>query len=104
MRDLRYRVRSSFAHRFCASIRLALALGIGPTHAIFSVVNAAPFSALPSRFLAPRLVWDQLVKLGLDRFPVSYANYLDYRTENGVFQDVASFAYAEFNRTAGDQA
>jgi putative ABC transport system permease protein len=50
------------------------------------------------------VVWDQLVKLGLDRFPVSYANYLDYRAQNGVFQDVAAFTYSEFNLTAGDQA
>ncbi len=106
MHDLRYAIRQLVRHPGFALVSvLALALGIGANTAIFSVVNAALLRPLPYRDSSRLVVvWDQLVKLGLDRFPVSYANYLDYRTENGVFQDVAAFAYAEFNLTAGDQA
>ena len=106
MHDLRYAIRQLVRHPgFTLVAVLALGLGIGANTAIFSVVNAALLRPLPyhdsSRLV---VVWDQLVKLGMDRFPVSYANYLDYQAQNGVFQDVAAFTYSEFNLTAADQA
>jgi putative ABC transport system permease protein len=106
MHDLRYAIRQLVRHPgFTVVAVLALGLGIGANTAIFSVVNAALLRPLPYRDSSRLVVvWDQLVKLGLDRFPVSYANYLDYRAQNGVFQDVAAFTYSEFNLTAGDQA
>jgi len=84
---------------------IALALGIGANTAIFTVVNAALVRPLPYRD-ASRLVvvWDQLSKLGLDHFPVSYANYLDYKTGNRVFEDLGAFSPVEFNLTLRDQA
>jgi putative ABC transport system permease protein len=106
MHDLRYAIRQLVRHPgFTLVSVLALGLGIGANTAIFSVVNAALLRPLPYRDSSRLVVvWDQLVKLGLDRFPVSYANYLDYRAQNTVFQDVAAFANVEFNLTAGDQA
>ncbi len=106
MHDLRYAIRQLVHHPGFAFVSvLALGLGIGANTAIFSVVNAALLRPLPYRDSSRLVVvWDQLVKLGMDRFPVSYANYLDYRAQNGVFEDVAAFTYAEFNLTAADQA
>jgi putative ABC transport system permease protein len=106
MHDLRYAIRQLVRHPGFALVSvIALGLGIGANTAIFSVVNAALLRPLPYRDSSRLVVvWDQLVKLGLDRFPVSYANYLDYRAQNTVFQDVAAFANVEFNLTAGDQA
>jgi predicted permease len=106
MHDLRYAIRQLVRHPgFTVVAVLALGLGIGANTAIFSVVNAALLRPLPYRDSSRLVVvWDQLVNLGLDRFPVSYANYLDYRAQNGVFQDVAAFTYSEFNLTAADQA
>ena len=84
---------------------LALALGIGANTAIFSVVNAALLRPLPypdgARLM---VVWDRLSKLGIAEFPVSYANYLDYKAGNRVFENVAAFSAAEFNLTTADSA
>jgi len=106
MHDLRFAVRQLVRHPGFALVSvLALGLGIGANTAIFCVVNALLLRPLPYRDSSRLVVvWDHLVKLGLDRFPVSYANYLDYRAQNSVFEEVAAFAYAEFNLTAADQA
>src|SRR6202521_5190921 len=106
MRDIRYALRLLIRdRRFTLVAVIALALGIGANTAIFSVVNAALMRPLPYRD-ASRLVvvWDQLSKLGLDQFPVSSANYLDYKTGNRVFEDLAAFSPMEFNLTLRDQA
>ena len=79
---------------------LTLALGIGANTAIFSVVDAVllrPFPYKNSGRLV--MIWDQLTKLGLTQFPVTFANYRDYRNQNGVFEDIAAFDYANFNLT-----
>ena len=106
MHDLRYAVRQLVRHPgFTLASVVALALGIGANTAIFSVVNAALLRPLPYRNSARlAVVWDQLTKLGLQRFPVSMANYFDYRAQNKVFEDLAAFSYTEFNLTAADQA
>jgi putative ABC transport system permease protein len=106
MRDVRYAFRILLRDPGFAVIAiLALALGIGANTAIFSVVNAAFLRPLPypdgSRLM---VVWDRLSKLGIAQFPVSYANYLDYKSGNRVFEDVAAFSSAEFNLTTAEQA
>ena len=106
MRDIRYAFRILLRDPGFASIAIvALALGIGANTAIFSVVNAALLRPLPypdgARLM---VVWDRLSKLGIAQFPVSYANYLDYKAGNRVFEDVAAFSVAEFNLTTAEQA
>ncbi len=83
---------------FTLATVLTLALGIGANTAVFSVVDAVVLRPLPYRD-AVRLVvvWDQLLKLGLDQFPVTFANYADYRRENRVFEDIAAFNYSDVN-------
>jgi len=83
---------------FTLAAVLTLALGIGANTSVFSVLDAVVLRPLPYRD-AGRLVivWDQLLKLGLDQFPVTYANYADYRRENRVLEDIAAFNTSDVN-------
>ena len=87
---------------FTAAAVLTLALGIGATTAIFSVVYAVLLRPLPYRE-PERLV--QLYETGLrgggSRDWVSFPNFLDWRRQNQVFEDVAAYRYWPFT-VAGD--
>ena len=89
-RDLRYTVRLALKQPgFAAVAVLTLALGIGATTAIFSVVYGVLLKPLP--FGEPdRLVgmWHRAPELGFDVFQQSPATYFTYRKENRVFEDV----------------
>ena len=89
-RDLRYAVRLAWKQPgFAAVAVLTLALGIGATTAIFSVVHGVLLKPLP--FAEPdRLVgmWHRAPELGFDVFQQSPATYFTYRKENRVFEDV----------------
>lgn len=90
MRNLRLALRS-LARRpaFCAVVIVTLALGIGATGAVFSVVNAVLLKPLPYR--APdrlALIWSKWTNF--DKTWVSEAEYLDYQRME-QFEDVASW-------------
>jgi hypothetical protein len=78
--DLRYAVRALLKHKtFAATAIVTLALGIGATSAIFTIVNAALFKPLPrpnpEELLAlttpsPRAPTGQLFLFIRDRVPV----------------------------------
>lgn len=75
---------------------LTLALGIGATTAIFSILDAVVLRPLP--FPDP----DRLVRLWetnpqTDSFSVSELNYLDWREENRSFTDMAAIRYASLS-------
>jgi putative ABC transport system permease protein len=83
---------------------LTLGLGIGASAAIFSVVNAVLIRKLPytdSEGLV--LVWERFQGLGLDTIPISASEYVDYRNENQVFEEVASYNTLDFNLTGQDE-
>jgi putative ABC transport system permease protein len=106
MHDFRHALRLLFRNPgLTLIVAAALGLGIGANTAIFSVVNASLLRPLPYRD-ASRLVvvWDQLLKLGIRQFPVSDANYLDYKNTSRVFEDLAAFQFSDFNLTGGDLA
>jgi hypothetical protein len=74
---------------FTAITLLTLAIGIGSTTAVFSVVEGVLLKPLP--YANP----DQLIAVGhssawlkLDNLPVSPSCYLVYREENRTFQDI----------------
>ncbi|MEO7998050.1 MAG: permease prefix domain 1-containing protein, partial [Gemmatimonadaceae bacterium] len=86
MQDLRYGTRSLLrVPAFTVTAVIALALGIGASTAIFSVVNGVLLRPLAYR--AP----DELVTvLHNGRNPVSPANFRDWRTQMHAFTNMAA--------------
>src|SRR5580765_3557429 len=100
--DARYGVRLMIrAPGFAAAIILTVALGIGATTAMFSVVDCVLLQPLPYRE-PDRLVnlWNTAHKRGLPRAYVGNANVADWKARNHVFEDIAVLrAVANFNLT-----
>ncbi len=98
LRDLRHAVRTLTGHPgYTAAAVLTLALGIGANTAIFSVVDAVLLRPLP--FPEPdRLVDVLAVRSGpeTDRVAISPADFLAWRAQGRVFQDLG--AYVPFGR------
>jgi len=79
---------------FAAIAVLTLALGIGATTAIFSVVNGVllrPFPYEdPDRLV---VIWERNLTRGLPYMVVSPPNYADWRDQNQVFERIGAFAW-----------
>jgi putative ABC transport system permease protein len=86
VQDLRYGARAlARTPGFTAAAVLALALGIGASAAVFSVVNSVLLRPLPYMD-AEQLV----VILHRAKNPVAPANYLDWRRESRAFEDMGA--------------
>ena len=99
MNDLRYALRSLFKQPgFAAVVVVTLALGIGASTAIFSVVNAVLLRPLPFPH-AERLqvVWGNYRSLNIERLRAKAAEYEDYAKQTEVFDAVAAYANHSFN-------
>ena len=87
---------------------LVLGLGIGANTAIFSVVNTVLLRPLPFEDPARIVhVWHVPPPKsfpGMTRFSVSTANYIDWRQQNDVFEDMAMYTGSSMNLTGGDKA
>lgn len=105
LHDLRFGIRLLIKNPgFSAVAILALALGIGANTAIFSVVDAVLFKALP--FDHPdRLVevWERDLNKGDDHDSVMASNYLDWKNRSRVFQDMAAHAGGAANLTGNGE-
>ena len=109
LQDLRYGLRVlRKSPGFAAVAMLVLALGIGANTAIFSVVNAVLLRPLPFEDPARIVhVWHVPPPKsfpGITRFSVSTANYIDWRRQNDVFEDMAIYTGSSMNLTGGDKA
>jgi putative ABC transport system permease protein len=106
LQDIRYAVRTLWKNPgFTIVAALTLALGVGATTAIFSVVNAVMLRPLPFAE-ADRLVriWESNVERGWPTFAVSHPNYLDWRTQATAFESLAATTNAGFTWTSNGQA
>jgi len=106
--DVRYGLRVlRKSPAFTAVAVLTLALGIGANTAIFSVVNAVLFQPLPFRDPGRLMVvWHtppQKSFPGVTKFVVSPANYLDWRDQNHVFEQMSAVGFGKFNLTGMGQ-
>ena len=93
MNELKYALRSLRKSPGYAAIAiLTLALGIGVTTGIFSVVDAVLLRPLPYRDPA-RLatVWKSIPLKNIERDWTSYPTYFNWKNENHVFEDLALF-------------
>ncbi len=101
LKDIRYGVRTLLKHPgFTCIAVLTLALGIGANTAIFSVVNAVLLRTLP--FREPDrlvMVWEDAAFAGFPRNTPAPANYADWKAQNQVFEDMATFDQRSFNLT-----
>lgn len=105
LQDLRYSVRMLLKKpSFTIIAILALAIGIGANTAIFSVVNAILLRPLPYKnFERISMIWMDNPKLGVAEDWHSYPNYVDFKEQNQVYEDMAAFNNRSFNLTgAGD--
>src|SRR5579884_2820726 len=91
--DLRFAARILARNKtFTATAILALALGIGATSAAFSVLYGVLLRPLPYR--EPERLVRVYVENPRERFhdfPLSPADFLDYRARAHVFQEVATY-------------
>jgi len=99
IQDIRYALRMLVRNPGFALVAvLALALGIGPNSAIFSIVSAVLLRPLPVKD-ADRVVsvWETNARIGLPQIPASEANYLDWKQQNQAFEQMATaFALPEY--------
>src|SRR5579872_5270948 len=85
---------------FSVAAVLALALGVGATTAIFSLLDRVVLRPLPYP-AADRLVmvWETNDSKGLSHEQLSPVNFMDYRALSQVFEDAAAWWYPQLNLT-----
>src|SRR5205809_886027 len=102
VRDFRYAARSlARTPSFTVIAVTVLALGIGATSAIFSLVSAVWLKPLPFAD-AERIVtlWTDLTAVGgPPRVEISPANYVDWQQRSQSFESLAPIETASFNLT-----
>jgi len=104
VKDIRYGLRSLLKHpAFTALVVVTLALGIGASTAIFSVVNTVLLRRLPYA-QAERIVAIHEIDQKGKRGQVTPANFLDWRAQNTVFAHLAAILTRPANLALGDQA
>jgi len=98
MSDLRYAIRLLRRSRlFTTTVVLTIAIGIGATTAIFSVVNAVLLRPLP--FADPGRLMQVAEKneaLNLPAFGVSALNFLSWKEQTRAFDDLAAIQFGTF--------
>jgi putative ABC transport system permease protein len=93
IQDLRYGVRMLLkTPGFTAVAVLSLALGVGANTAVFSIVNAVLLRPLPFKDPATLVtVWERNPEPGFEQNAVAPGAFLEWRTQNSVFENLAIF-------------
>ena len=95
LQDLRFAIRQlRKSPGFALTTILTLALGIGATTAIFSLINAVLLRPLPfpepGRLMAVGTIHTSVTKSGPPD-SLSYPDFFDWRTRNRTFESLASY-------------
>ena len=98
LQDIRYGLRVLRRNPgFAATAILTLALGIGATTAIFSVVDTVVFQPLPFPNAGRLVRIRSLIAASGDGGVASYRDFLDWRARSRVFDSMAVFRMDSFN-------
>jgi putative ABC transport system permease protein len=104
IKDIRYGVRGLLKHPgFTALIVITLALGIGASTAIFSIVDSVLLRRLPYSTASRIVAIQELNQVG-KRVQVTSANFLDWRAQNSVFEHLAAIKQTTSNLALSDHA
>ena len=104
IKDIRYGVRGLLKHPgFTGIVVITLALGIGASTAIFSVVDNVLLRRLPYRN-AERIVAIEEFNREGTRGQVTSANFLDWRAQNTVFEQLTAIKTTTSNLALSDHA
>jgi len=104
-RDLRYALRIlRQSPGFTLTAIAILALGIGANTAIFSAVHAFMLRPLPYDHPEELVaIYENSLKLGIERFTVAGPKYLEWRKQNAVFQEMGALAVCTQSLTGGTE-
>ena len=106
LQDLRYGARMLMKQPgFTLIAIVTIALGTGANTAIFSLVNAVLLKPLPfaeSERLS--IVWEDQSSIGFPRAEAAPANFVDWKAQQSVFEDMAALSYKSFNLTGNGDA
>jgi putative ABC transport system permease protein len=103
--DIRYGARALTRRpAFTAIVILTLAVGIGATTAVFSVVNAVLLRPLPypdpARLV---MVWENDRLNGKPRYPAAPANYFDWESASRSFEHLAGYVESGGRLSSGGE-
>jgi len=106
LKDLRYGIRTLIQKPgFTIVAIIALALAIGSSSAMFSVVNAVilkPLNFDDSQDVV--IIWESAPKLNFDIFTASPPNFHDWRVQAKSFDHMAAYQRTQFTLTGMDAA
>ncbi|HVG18390.1 MAG TPA: ABC transporter permease, partial [Blastocatellia bacterium] len=93
LQDIRYGVRALLKNPGFATVAvLTLALAIGANSTIFSFVNGILLRPLPYQEPGRLALLDETSpSQGMPSMGVSFPNFLDWREQNHVFEDIAAY-------------
>lgn len=94
LKDIRYGLRNLLKHpTFAVTALITLAIGIGANATIFSFVNGVLLRPLPYPESERLVVINETAyKQGIESMSTSFPNFLDWRAQNRVFEDVGSYS------------
>src|SRR5512132_4065053 len=99
LQDLRYGARMLLKNPgITFVVILALALGIGANTAIFSVVDAVLLRPMPYPE-SDRIVFLNETSKSMDEISIAYPNFVDWRNQNHVFENIGVFNRSSYNLT-----
>ena len=102
--DVRYALRMlAKSPGFTAVVVCTLALGIGASTALFSVINGVLLNPLPYP-QASQLVAFYEKNAGMTQAPISYLNFLDWQRSSKNFASMAIYRHEDYNLTGSGHA